>query len=180
MTITHETTPDQPVQEEPKRKGKRVKDTTPVDIPATEQPASEPTATQPMTTEPSQQPAKRGKPKKAPKGPAPLMTLAELGEHYVAHLEATKSAGTALSYKMEIDRAVAFLGADTPIHTITREDVARFNASDIVMRKKNGSPKAAPSYLKTQRVLRLALTWAAHDRKWIEWVPFAQSEAESK
>jgi hypothetical protein len=44
------------------------------------------------------------------------------------------------------------------------------------MRKKNGSPKAQPSFLKTQRVLRLALTWAANDRKWIEWVPFAGVE----
>ena len=170
MTITHEANPEPeaaPVLPKPKKAKKPVAETS-----ATEQPA-------PETSEPAK-PEKRAKPKKVAKGPAPEMPLADLADHYLAHLNATKSAGTALSYKMELDRAVAFLGADTPIHCITRDDVERFNASDIVMKKRDGSPKAQPSYLKTQRVLRLALTWAAHDRKWIEWVPFAQSEADSK
>lgn len=180
MTITHEATPaPESTPESKPKKAKKAK----LPVPTTETPGTEPTpeAESPATNEPEpEKPAKRAKPKKAPKGPAPEMTLAELGDDYIAHLQATKSAGTALSYKMEIDRAAAFLGADTPISCITREDISRFNASDIVMRKRDGSPKAQPSYLKTQRVLRLALTWAAHDRKWIEWVPFAQSETDSK
>jgi hypothetical protein len=170
MTLTHEATPVPDATPEPKPK--RGKKATPA---TTETPASEPTP-ESSIEQPAPEPTKRAKPKKVAKGPCPEMPLAELGAHYITHLEATKSAGTALSYKMEIDRAVAFLGADTPIHCITRDDVERFNASDLVMRKRDGTPKAQPSFLKTQRVLRLALTWAAHDRKWIEWVPFADVE----
>lgn len=177
MTITHTTTPDQPVPEAPKRKGK--KKSKPAEGPATEQPAPEPEPTTTEQPEPAK-PAKRAKPKKVAKGPCPEMTLADLADHYLAHLEATKSAGTSLSYKMELDRAVAYLGADTAIGTLTPDDILRFNGSRLVMCKKDGKPKAAPSYLKTRRVLRLALVWAANDRKWLESAPIPVETAESK
>ena len=48
-------------------------------------------------------------------------------DHYLAHLEGTKSAGTALSYKMELDRAVDYLGAETPIGTLTPFDGLTIN-----------------------------------------------------
>lgn len=174
MTTTFEATPDQPVQEASKRKGRKAK---PVVVPATEQPAPEPE--QPEQPE-AEKPTKRAKPKKVAKGPAPQMTLSELCDHYLAHLEATKSPGTAVSYKMELDRACEFLGADTSIGSLTQDDVRRFNDCKLVMCKRNGKPKAAPSYLKTQRVLRLALVWAATDRKWLESAPIPQDESESK
>lgn len=170
MTITHEATPvAEPAPEPRPKKAKKAKVRA-----ATTEPVPAP--------EPSEQPAKtekRAKPKKAPKGPAPSMTLAELAEHYLAHLQATKSAGTALSYKMELDRAVDYLGADTTIGSLTPDDILRFNGSRLVMCKKDGkTPKAAPSYLKTQRVLRLALVWAA-EQGWIETAPIP-ADADSK
>ena len=44
--------------------------------------------------------------------------------------------------------------------SITPEQVQAFNACDRVMKLKTGKPKAEPSFLKTRRVLRLALVWA--------------------
>jgi hypothetical protein len=90
------------------------------------------------------------------------ITLAELTTRYTAHMEdAGKSRGTVFSYESELRLAQRELGADLSIGALAQEDIARFNASDRVMKLKNGKPKAAPSYLKTQRVLRLALAWAA-------------------
>ena len=97
-----------------------------------------------------------------PKKKTASITLAELSERYLQHLESEgRSRGTVFSYSMELNVAQRELGADLSIGAITRADVERYNASDRVMKLKNGSPKAAPSYLKTQRVLRLALAWAA-------------------
>ncbi len=42
------------------------------------------------------------------------------------------------------------------------------------MKLKNGRPKAAPSYLKTQRVLRLALAWA-ETQGWLDRAPIPQA-----
>jgi hypothetical protein len=183
MTTTFEATPvTEPAPEPKPKKGKKAKKPVPASVTPASEPVQEPTsepATEQPATEPSK-PAKRAKPKKVAKGLAPEMTLADLADHYLAHLEATKSAGTALSYKMELDRAVEFLGADTTIGSLTPDDVRRFNASKIVMCKKDGKAKAQPSYLKTQRVLRLALVWAANDRKWLESAPIPVETAESK
>lgn len=181
MTTTFEATPVPESAPEPKpkkaKKSKRPAATT--EAPAAQEPTPEEPTTEQAVPEPSK-PAKRAKPKKVAKGRAPEMTLADLADHYLAHLEATKSAGTALSYKMELDRAVEYLGAETTIGSLTPDDVRRFNASKIVMCKKDGKPKAQPSYLKTQRVLRLALVWAANDRKWIESAPILVETADSK
>ncbi len=90
------------------------------------------------------------------------ITLAELTTRYIAHLDTEgKSLGTRFSYESELRLAQRELGADISIGALAQEDIARFNACDRVMKLKNGKPKAAPSYLKTQRVLRLALAWAA-------------------
>jgi hypothetical protein len=90
------------------------------------------------------------------------ITLAELSERYLQHLEAEgRSRGTVFSYSMELNVAQRELNADRSIGAISRADIENYNASDRVMKLKNGKPKAAPSYLKTQRVLRLALAWAA-------------------
>ncbi len=90
------------------------------------------------------------------------ITLAELSERYLQHLEAEgRSRGTVFSYSMELNVAQRELGADRSIGAISRSDIETYNASDRVMKLRSGKPKAAPSYLKTQRVLRLALAWAA-------------------
>jgi hypothetical protein len=90
------------------------------------------------------------------------ITLAELSERYLQHLESEgRSRGTVFSYSMELNVAQRELNADLSIGAISRSDIENYNACDRVMKLKNGKPKAAPSYLKTQRVLRLALAWAA-------------------
>jgi hypothetical protein len=88
-------------------------------------------------------------------------TLATLSDRYLEQMEKDgKSVGTCFSYAMELKTAQNELGADTIVGTLTAADIERFNASDRVMKLKSGAPKAAPSYLKTQRVLRLALAFA--------------------
>jgi hypothetical protein len=102
--------------------------------------------------------------KKATNATTEPITLAKLSEKYLEHMEQDgKSVGTCFSYTMELKTAIAELGADTIVSEITPALVEKFNACDRVMRLKSGKPKAPPSYLKTQRVLRLALTWAAQN-----------------
>lgn len=187
MTTVHEATPvpESAPEPKPKRAKKAKAPVATTEAPASElaqEPMPETSATEQPAPEPSApKPTKSKTSSKRPgKGPAANMTLALLREYYVSHLEMTKSPGTALSYRMEIDRACEFLGADTLIGSITPDDVARFNSSALVMRKKDGSPKAQPSYLKTRRVLRLCLVWAANDRKWLESAPIPVETAESK
>ena len=94
----------------------------------------------------------------------PNLTVAELGERYLAHMEKEgKSAGTCFSYAMELKVAQAELGADTSVASLTPEAIEAFNVCDRVMRMKSGKPKAEPSFMKTRRVIRLALTWAAQN-----------------
>ena len=124
-------------------------------------------------------PAKKAnaRPKKKPtkpSGPVPVVSLKELGDRFIAHLSASgKSAGTASSYAMELKTASKVLGADTAIGSLTPDDVEKFFNSNEVMKLKSGKPKAAPSFLKTQRVLRLALVWAV-EQKWIETAPLPE------
>jgi hypothetical protein len=165
MTITHEATPVADAVPEPKpKKAKKAKARAALE-PATEQP----------TPEPSEPAATKTKPKKLTK--RPLITMKLLSERYIQHLsESGKSQGTALSYLIEMTTATKFLGEDTAIASLTPDDVRRFNDSRIVMFKRDGkTPKAAPSYLKTQRVLRLALVWAA-EQGWIETAPIPADE----
>lgn len=164
MTITHEATPVAagPVQaaKAPKtKKAKKAAPTTPIE----------------KAPEPSLESEQPAKPRKA-KRPVPLITMKLLSERYIQHIaESGKSQGTALSYLIEMTTATKFLGEDTAISTLTPDDVRRFNESDVVMRKRNGTPKAQPSFLKTRRVLRLALVWAA-DQGWIESAPIPTDE----
>ena len=91
----------------------------------------------------------------------PDLTLAALCEAYLASLaERGQSEGTIFSYRMELKTAQAELGADTKVAELTYEQVAAFNLCKRVMRLKSGKPKAEPSFLKTRRTLRLALTFA--------------------
>lgn len=164
MTVIHttETTPVQPAPEKPAkaRKAKKSKKPDSATVASPEKPATE-------------GPAKRAKSKR----PVPLITMKVLGERYIQHLaESGKSPGTALSYMLEITTATKFLGEDTPIATLTPDDVRRFNDSKQVMLLRSGKPKAQPSYLKTQRVLRLALVWSA-EQGWIEKAPLPTAES---
>ena len=129
-------------------------------------------AQEPPTAKPKKQ-----KRTKAEVGQA--MTLGELAERYLKHMEDEgKSHGTCFSYNIELKTACKSLGAETLISSLTADDVRRYFDSAAVMKLKSGKPKAIPSYLKTQRVLRLALCWA-EERRWIEKAPIPES-GESK
>lgn len=87
-----------------------------------------------------------------------VVTLAALCERYLKKLERRGAGpGTLASYAMELKVAQKELGEATPIGELTVERVAAYFASDAVMKTKAGVPKAPPTYLKTQRVLRQAL-----------------------
>jgi hypothetical protein len=91
----------------------------------------------------------------------PDLTLASLCEAYLASLaERGQSESTIFSYRLELKTAQAELGADTKVADLTTEHIAAFNVCTRVMRLKSGKPKAEPSFLKTRRTLRLALTFA--------------------
>jgi hypothetical protein len=120
------------------------------------------------------------KPKKKGKGKRETgqsMTLAELAKRYIEHLEEVgKSEGTMFSYRIELRTALKHFGEETLISSLTADDVRRYFDSAVVMKLKSGKPKAMPSYLKSQRVLRLALFFAV-ERKWIETAPLPEAES---
>jgi hypothetical protein len=74
--------------------------------------------------------------------------------------EAGHSVSTVSSYTNDLALAFEFLGEDTPAAALTEKQIAAFNTSKSVVKKRNGKPRAQPTILKTRRVLRLALTWA--------------------
>ena len=134
-------------------------------------PTEEPTHTE-AAAEPK---PKKGKKSKRETGQT--MTLAELAKRYIDSLEeAGKSEGTMFSYRIELRTALKHFGEDTLISSLTADDVRRYFDSSVVMKLKSGRPKAMPSYLKTQRVLRLALCFAV-ERKWLEVAPLPEAEA---
>jgi hypothetical protein len=91
-------------------------------------------------------------------------TMAQLAEGYLEHLAAVgKSRATVSSYGTDIDVAVAHFGAETSAGDLTPEAVAAYFASDVVTKTRKGRGKAEPTILKTRRVLRLALVWAASE-----------------
>ena len=118
---------------------------------------------------------KKGKKTKRETGQT--MTLAELAKRYIDSLEeAGKSEGTQFSYRIELRTALKHFGEETLISSLTPDDVRRYFDSAVVMKLKSGRPKAMPSYLKTQRVLRLALCFAV-ERKWLDVAPLPEAEA---
>ena len=128
-----------------------------------------------QTEAPTEPKPKKGKKSKRETGQS--MTLAELAKRYIDSLEeAGKSEGTMFSYRIELRTALKHFGDETLISSLTPDDVRRYFDSSVVMKLKSGRPKAMPSYLKTQRVLRLALCFAV-ERKWLEVAPLPEAEA---
>jgi hypothetical protein len=107
--------------------------------------------------EPTEAPAPKKKSKKAKSD----ITLEHLAARYLAHMEEIgKSNGTCFSYRLELTTALDELGKDTKLTDLTPARVLEFNTCDRVMKTRTGVAKARPTFLKTQRVLRLALQWA--------------------
>ena len=140
--------------------------------------ANEETATSTEESTPAETPAE-SKPKKKGKSKretGQTMTLAELAKRYIDSLEESgKSEGTQFSYRIELRTALKHFGDETLISSLTPDDVRRYFDSAVVMKLKSGRPKAMPSYLKTQRVLRLALCYAV-ERQWLEVAPLPEAE----
>ena len=125
--------------------------------------------------EPVVEPPAEETPKK--KKAKPDVTLADLADRYLRHMEnAGKSGGTVFSYRLELQTALAALGADTKLADLTPEKVLLYFGSDRVMKKRNGKEKSPLSIAKTQRVLRLALVWAA-ETKLIPEAPLPEKAA---
>jgi hypothetical protein len=121
--------------------------------------------------------AKAPKGKKSKRTIPSNVTLEQVCEGYLAHMEtAGKSPGTIFSYKLEIITALDELGAKTLMSELTAERVLQFMVSDRVTRTKTGVEKAQPTVAKTRRVLRLALTWA-EEAKLIEKAPLPEDAA---
>ena len=100
------------------------------------------------------------KPKKGAKNLSPSITLGELAENYLAHLEEEgKGHGTLFSYGIELKMACRELGAGTKVASLTEKKVRAYFESDAVTKNRKGKYKAKPTIDKTRRILRLALTW---------------------
>jgi hypothetical protein len=67
-------------------------------------------------------------------------------------------------YRLRLITALDELGKDTRLADLTPTRVLEFLTCDRVMRTKTGVAKARPTFLKTQRVLRVALAWAQDAR----------------
>jgi hypothetical protein len=105
------------------------------------------------------------------------ITLADLTEKYLAHMErAGKANGTIFSYKLELATALDALGVETKLADLTPHAVLAYFGSARVNKKKTGKAKSPLSIAKTQRVLRLALVWA-EGAKLIEKAPLPEDAA---
>jgi hypothetical protein len=132
-------------------------------------PASEP--------QPSDAPAPKHKKAKKPKAATSDITLEDLAGRYLAHLEDVgKSNGTLFSYKLELVTALDEIGRETKLADLTPTRVLEYFNSDRVMRTRTGAAKAAPTFKKTRRVLRLALVWA-QDAGLVEKAPLPEDAA---
>jgi hypothetical protein len=99
---------------------------------------------------------------KKPKAATADITLEDLCARYLTHLEeAGKSQGTTFSYRLELVTALDELGKETLLSSLTPARVLEYFTCDRVTKTRTGVAKARPTFLKTQRVLRLALVWAA-------------------
>jgi hypothetical protein len=104
------------------------------------------------------------------------ITLGDLAERFLRHLEQQgKSRGTTFSYEQDLAIAKASLGADMPISALTSEQVKQYFESDAVTKTRKGRAKAKPTIDKTRRLLRLALDWAA-EKKLIAKAPLPAVE----
>jgi hypothetical protein len=102
--------------------------------------------------------------KPTPKGKKPPrdITVGQLAESYLCHLEAIgKSRGTVFSYGIELKTAVKHFGADTRAASLTTKQVREYFEGDAVTKNRKGKPKSQLTIDKTRRVFRFAVEWLA-------------------
>ncbi len=91
-------------------------------------------------------------------GPA---TLKAIADGWLSDMRARgKTPATVKSYEGDLALAMKFFDASRVAGAITSEEIAAYEASEIVTKTKSGKGKAMPTVLKTCRALRLALAWA--------------------
>ena len=91
-------------------------------------------------------------------------TLAAVAEGYLAAIQRNgRSAGTAASYRADLNVALKFVGADTAVADLTVDRVREFFLDRRVTHTRSGKPKNPVTVAKTRRILRLALCWAAEE-----------------
>lgn len=96
----------------------------------------------------------------APVAAEPKLTLAHAQRRWIdEHLLGRMTEASLKSYALDLGIANEFFGPDCPLDDITAREIERFNSSQAVNFKPNGKPKAEPTILKTQRVLRMCLTY---------------------
>ena len=105
--------------------------------------------------------ARAAKGKAAPK-PDSTITLGELSESFLRHLELIgKSRGTVFSYGIELKAPAKHFGEDTKVTSLTVKKVADYFESDAVTKNRKGKAKDEKTVAKTRRVFRQALLWLA-------------------
>jgi hypothetical protein len=183
MVVTHENGAEEAINPKgaKRRKAKAVEQQA---EPGDQSASSEQTASQPEPEPTREEQTEQEQPKRKArvakrKAEGAVLRVGELAERYLEHLEASgKSHGTIFSYGIELKTAQKALGAETLISALTPALVGTYFESAVVMKLKSGRPKALPSFMKTRRVLRLALVWAV-EQGWLAKVPLPE-QAESK
>lgn len=100
--------------------------------------------------------------KRSTKNAPPTLSLGDLAERFLQHLEAIgKSRATVFSYSIDLGVATRAFGTDTDAGTITEAQVAEFFTSDRVTKTRSGKAKSNLTIDKTRRVARQVFTWAA-------------------
>ena len=91
-----------------------------------------------------------------------MMTFQAAASEYLTAITSTHTPSTMRTYHRNFEvLLVPFFGADTPLADITSEIVAAFHASEALLRKPNGQPRAEPTKDQITGLLRSFLTHAA-------------------
>jgi hypothetical protein len=163
-TVATKAAPDVPATEVPEWAKRAAARTTAAAMAAVPEAAPAPP---PNAAAPKGHAAKAPKPSKsAPTKPDPAIakpgSLRAIGH---AWIESIRSAGhsksTVSSYANDLEVAYEVLDGNSAAADLTERQIATFNESKAVLKKRNGKAKARPTILKTRRALRLALVWAA-------------------
>lgn len=134
------------------REGKATKDS----------PPAEPTHTRARKAkgEAKGAPGPKGAPR-TPVAPSATMTVAQLADAYLHHLEAKgKTASTVRSYRGDLNVAIRELGDQTKTADLTNERIQAYFDSDAVCKNRQGERRSEITIAKVRRVFRMAMGWS--------------------
>lgn len=91
-----------------------------------------------------------------------MTTFQIAAAEYLTKITPTHTPSTMRTYHRNFEVVLTpYFGADTPLESVTGEQVAAFHASDVLLRKPNGQPRAEPTKNQITGLLRSFLTHAA-------------------